>query len=168
LLAIMVGIVALKWAGTTLGALVPLFGVYALGDGFFAVLTALRAAARGRWWWTLLLEGVVGVGASALALTWPGMTLLVLLYVIATWAILIGVLDLVAAVEMRREVSEERLLTIGGLLSVAFGVLFVAFPIVTPPTFAQVIGAYALVFGAARLALGFSVRARARRSLLIA
>lgn len=168
MLAMAFGGLALVWPAIALGALVLVFGAYALIDGIVAAVAAIRAAPPRGVRWPLLFEGVVGIGAGALTVTWPEITALVLVYLIAAWAILTGVFELAAAVELRRDAPDEWLLAIGGVLSIAFGVLLAAFPEVGQIVIALLVGTYALVFGAALLILSVSVRARARRSLLVA
>jgi uncharacterized membrane protein HdeD (DUF308 family) len=121
--ALLFGIVAFIWPGITL---VVLWGGYALVDGIFALVYAFRAAGERRW--LLVLQGVVGVAAGLATLLWPGTTALVLLYVIAAWALVIGVLFMVAAIRLRQEIQGEWLLGLAGLVSVIFGVLLVLSP----------------------------------------
>src|SRR5512135_3344344 len=83
LAALVFGIVALIWPAITLLVLVTLFGVYALWDGIFAIVGAIRAAEHHRQWWLLLVEGIVGIIAGLIALFLPGVTALSLVYIIA-------------------------------------------------------------------------------------
>jgi uncharacterized membrane protein HdeD (DUF308 family) len=152
--AVIFGILALVWPGITLGALVLLFGAYALVDGVFALWTAATGgpAASGRRPW-LVLEGVAGVAAGILTFVWPGITALALLAVIAAWAFVTGVLEIVAAVRLRREIEGEWLLVLSGVLSVVFGILLIIDPAAGALAVTWLIGAYAIVFGAILLGL---------------
>ena len=97
LAAIVFGVLAFVWPGITLWALVLLFGAYMLVDGVFAIVAAVRAAGREARWWLLLIEGVLGVLAGLVAFFWPGLTALALLYFVAAWAIVTGILEIVGA-----------------------------------------------------------------------
>jgi uncharacterized membrane protein HdeD (DUF308 family) len=161
LVAVLFGILAFVWPGLTLAALVFLFGAYALVDGILGVVAALRGDAQHRL--AMLLEGVVGILAGLAAFAWPGLTALVLLYIIAFWAILTGVLEIVAAVRLRRVIQNEWSLLIGGALSVLFGVMLVVAPGAGALAVVWIIAAYAVVFGIALLALAWRLRGHAQR-----
>jgi uncharacterized membrane protein HdeD (DUF308 family) len=157
-LAVLFGLVALIWPGITLGALVLLFGAYALVDGIFAFVAAFRAADRRRQWWPFVLEGLVGVAAGVIAVVWPGLTAVALVYLIAAWAVVTGVFEIVAAVRLRRAITNEWLLGLGGALSVLVGLALLVFPGAGALALVWLIGAYALAFGVLLIALGFRLR----------
>ena len=161
LVAVLFGILAFVWPGLTLAALVFLFGAYALVDGILGVVAALRGEAHHRL--AMLLEGIVGILAGLAAFAWPGLTALVLLYIIAFWAILTGVLEIVAAVRLRRAIQNEWGLLIGGALSVLFGLVLVVAPGAGALAVVWIIAAYAVVFGIALLALAWRLRGHAQR-----
>jgi uncharacterized membrane protein HdeD (DUF308 family) len=154
---ILFGIITFVWPGISLAALVFLFGAYAFADGVLAIVTAVRRRGADRWW-LLVLQGIVGIGAGVVTLFWPGITALALLAVIAAWALMGGALQVAAAIRLRKVISGEWLLALGGLLSIALGVLLLLFP--GPGALALVlwIGAYAFVFGILLLVLGFRLR----------
>jgi uncharacterized membrane protein HdeD (DUF308 family)/sporulation protein YlmC with PRC-barrel domain len=157
--AILFGILAFAWPGITLFVLVLFFGAYMLVDGIFAIVAAVRAAGREARWWLLLIEGVLGVLAGLVAAFWPGLTALALLYFIAAWAIVTGILEIAAAVRLRREIAGEWALGLSGLLSLLFGVLLVVIP--APAgilSLLWLIGVYAIAFGVVLLVLAFRVR----------
>ena len=158
LVAILVGIVAIVWPGITFGALVLLFGAYALVDGVFALIGAFRASRAHERWGALVLEGIAGIAAAAITILWPGITAVALVYVIAAWAVITGVLEIAAAVRLRRFVAREWLLILSGVASILFGVLAAALPLVGAFAIAVGIGIYALVFGTLLIALGFRLR----------
>lgn len=155
---VLFGVVALVMPGVTLAALTLLFGAYALIDGIISLIAAFRAGRLHRPWWAFLLEGIVGIVAAAATFTWPAITLLVLLYLMAAWAVITGIFEIVAAVELRRVVSREWLLILAGAISIAFGVLLFAQPGTGAIVIAWWIGAYALIFGVLILALSFRLR----------
>jgi uncharacterized membrane protein HdeD (DUF308 family) len=163
LLGIALGIFLFARPGAALVALVYVFGVYALLDGVFSVVAALRGARGDRSWWTLLLGGLAGilVGIGAFAL--PALAALVLLYVIAFWAVVTGVLEVAAAVRLREQIDNEWLLGLSGVLTVLFGVLIMIAPAAGALAVVLLIGAYTFLSGLVLLALGFRLRAEARR-----
>ncbi len=155
-LAIALGLAAFVWPALTLGALVLLFGVYAIADGVMALVGALWH--RSRDWWLLLAEAGIGIAAGVAAFVWPGLTALILVYLIAAWAIGTGLAELAAAWRLRREIANEWMLAIAGLLSVAFGVVLVARPGAGALAVVWLIGAYAVAFGISLLALALRFR----------
>jgi uncharacterized membrane protein HdeD (DUF308 family) len=157
--AVLFGVVALIWPGITLAVLVLLWGAYALVDGVFALGTAIfgGASAEGRRFW-LVLEGVAGVAAGVITFIWPGITTVVLLALIAVWALLTGVMEIVVAIRLRREISGEWLLALSGVLSVVFGVALLVRPREGAVAVTWLIGIYALIFGAVLVALGLALR----------
>ncbi len=165
LAAILLGIMALMWPGIAFTAIVLLFGAYALVDGVASIAGAVRARAQPRWW-VLLLEGLVGVAAAAVTFFWPGITALALVFVIAAWAVATGILEIVAALRLRREIRGEWLLLLGGILSVVLGVLFFAAPAAGALAIALWLGIYALLFGITEVALAFKLRAMRERPLV--
>lgn len=158
LIAVLFGVVAIVWPGITLGALVLLFGAFALVDGVFTVIAAIRRVGEYARWWMLLIEGLVGIGAGIIAIVWPGLTTLALLYIIAFWAILTGAFEIIAAIRLRKEIEGELLLGLGGLLSIIFGIVLIAFPISGALAVVWLIGIYAIIFGVFLIGLGLRLR----------
>jgi uncharacterized membrane protein HdeD (DUF308 family) len=163
LLAVLFGILAIAWPGIALGALVLLFGAYALVDGVLSIAAAVVGRTSGMPWWALLLEGVLGIATGIVTFAWPGITGIVLLYLIAAWAIFTGILEIVAAIQLRKEIQGEWLLALSGVLSVVFGLLLVARPGAGAVAVAWLIGAYAIVFGVLLMTLGFRLRSLTKR-----
>jgi uncharacterized membrane protein HdeD (DUF308 family) len=158
LVAVLFGIAAFVWPGITLWALVAIFGAYALVDGIFAVIEAFRRDVVGERWWALLFEGFVGIAIGILTFTWPRLTAMGLLYLIAFWAIVTGVFEVITAIRLRHEIRGEWMMGLIGVLSVAFGFLLVAFPLAGALSVILIIGAYAFATGALMIALGFKLR----------
>ena len=156
--AIIFGILAFVLPGITLAALVLLFGAYALVDGVFSLVAAIRGRGGDAPWWALAIEGVAGVAAGLITFFLPGLTALILLYVIAAWALVTGVLEIVAAVRLRKTITNEWWLAGSGVLSVAFGVFLALFPGAGALALVLWVGAYAIVFGALLVALAFRLR----------
>lgn len=153
--AVLFGVAALAWPGITVFVLVTLFGAYALVDGVIALGQAIGGGTRtvGRRGW-LVLEGVVDVIAGIVTFMWPGITALALLFLIAAWAAVTGVLEIVAAIRLRKEIHGEWLLALTGGLSVLFAALLVISPSAGAIAVTWLIGVYAIIFGVALLALG--------------
>jgi len=107
MVAIIFGLIAFFVPGVTLYALTLIFGAYALIDGVVSLIAAARSAWHGEHWWALLFEGIVGLGAGAAVLIWPLLTLVVLVYLIAAWAVITGIFEIAAAVRLRHHVAGE-------------------------------------------------------------
>jgi uncharacterized membrane protein HdeD (DUF308 family) len=158
LLAVLFGLLAFALPGLTLTALVILFGAYALVDGIFALITAVRAAEAHERWWLLVLEGLAGVAAGLITFMWPGITAFVLLVLIGWWAIITGIFEIAAAVRLRKEIRGEWALALGGVASVIFGLVLLFRPGVGALAVIWLIGTYAVVFGLLLLLLAFRLR----------
>ena len=150
----------LTWAqpGVSLAALVLVFGIYVLADGLLGVWSAIAKRRDNRHWWLLLLWGLVGIVVGVMTFIMPGITGLVLLMYIAAWAMITGVLQIVAAIRLRKEIKGEWLLILSGLVSVAFGVLLFLQPGAGALAVAWIIAAYAFIFGVLMVLLAFKVR----------
>lgn len=150
----------LTWAqpGVSLAALVLVFGIYVLADGLLGVWSAIAKRRDNRHWWLLLLWGLVGIVVGVMTFIMPGITGLVLLMYIAAWAVITGVLQIVAAIRLRKEIKGEWLLILSGLVSVAFGVLLLLQPGAGALAVAWIIAAYAFIFGVLMVLLAFKVR----------
>lgn len=162
LIAIVFGILALIWPALTLLTLIYLFGAYVLVDGIFAVITGIRSYGENERWWAALLEGIAGIIIGILTFLWPEVTGLVLLYFIAAWAVVTGIFEIVAAIQMRRAITGEWLMILSGILSVVFGVALVIFPGPGALALTWLIGAYAIVFGILFIILAFRLRGMRR------
>jgi uncharacterized membrane protein HdeD (DUF308 family) len=158
LVAVLFGIGAFMWPGITLWALVALFGAYALINGIFAVIEAFRRDVNRERWWALLFEGVVSILIGVVTFTWPGLTAMGLLYLIAFWAIVTGVFEIITAIRLRHEIRGEWMMALIAILSMAFGFLLVAFPATGALSVILIIGAFAFATGALMIALAFKLR----------
>ena len=152
------GILTWIQPGISLAALVVLFGAYSLMDGILGVWTAVAGRKEHEHWWVLLLGGLLGIGVGVLTFCAPGVTALALLFYIAIWAIATGVLQIVAAIRLRKEMEGEWMLILGGLASVTFGVILMASPGAGALGVLWLIGTYAVVFGALLVMLALKVR----------
>jgi len=158
LAAILFGIFAFVMPGPSLLGLVFAWGAYALTDGVFELVLAARRGSRGLRWGGYVFEGLVSIGAGVLAFVWPGITAIVLAMMIGAWALLTGVAEIIAAIELRQVVNGEWLLALSGLASIVFGVLVFARPMAGALSMVWIVGGYAIAFGALLVALAFRVR----------
>jgi uncharacterized membrane protein HdeD (DUF308 family) len=158
-IAVVFGVVALIWPDITVRVLVLLFGFYALLDGLLALAALLvggNLVSERRGW--LIVEGIAGIAAGVIAFLWPEITALVLLYLIAAWAIATGVLEVAVAIWLRRELRGEWLLALAGIVSVVFGVFLIVRPSEGAIAVVWLIGIFAILFGAALIGLGLRLR----------
>ena len=158
-LAILFGLAALLRPGIALEALILLFGAYALVDGVFSIVGVFGGTRSGTPRWFLLIEGVASILAGLIAFFLPGLTAILLLYLIAAWAIVTGISEIVMAIRLRKEIAGEWALIVGGAFSVLFGVILaVVGPVVGLISLLWLIGFYAVAFGILMLITAFSVR----------
>lgn len=156
--AVVFGLTALLIPRLTLLFLVILFGVYLLLDGILAVITGIRNRRHTAQWWVLLLEGLLGLGFGIAVLIWPNLSVLVLVYLAAAWAILTGILELITAIGLRKELLNEWMLGLTGILSLVLGVILFLQPASGIVAVSWLIGLYALLFGALLIILSFKLR----------
>jgi uncharacterized membrane protein HdeD (DUF308 family) len=162
--AVIFGVLTFIWPGVSLFALVLLFGAYAIVNGVIDLVLAARKPAGEQRWGSLVFEGIASIVAGVLTLILPGITALALLVVIAVWAIVTGIAQVIAAVRLRKQIRGEWLLALAGVLSIAFGALLVLFPGAGALAVVLWIGAYAIVLGALLIALGVRLRSWGRSS----
>jgi uncharacterized membrane protein HdeD (DUF308 family) len=159
-LGITFGILALIFPGPTILSLVLLFSAYMLVDGIFGIISAVRAIRRKEDRWGLLIfEGLLNIAVGIAAFLWPGLTVVAFVWLIAAWAIVSG--GLMTAAGSRLNIDHGRWwLVLGGLLSLAYGVLLIITPLIGAIVLTWWLGAYALVFGVALVVFSFKLRAR--------
>ena len=157
--AIAFGVLAFLWPGITLLVLVTLFAAYMLIDGV-ALLVSLRRAEPATAGHRLAvgLMGILGVAVGIATIFWPGITALALLYLVAFWAITLGLTQVIAAIRLRREISGELWFVVGGLLTVVFGVFILLFSGTGLLSLVWIVGAWAIVFGITNLILAWRLR----------
>lgn len=156
-LAVLFGILCFVWPAVSVVVLVFLFGAYAFIDGAMAIGAALSPADKGRAG-SLVVLGILGLIAGIVAFLWPGITAVALLFLIGAWAIVKGVVEIVGAIRLRKEIQGEWLAALAGVFSIVFGAILLANPGVGAVALIWLIGAYAIVFGITMLVLGFKLR----------
>lgn len=156
--AVLFGLGAFFWPGITLAVLVLLYGAYLFADGIMAVVWALMGRRAGPFPWGVFLAGLVSIVGGLVTFFMPGLTALVLLYLIAGWAIVRGVFEIIAAFHLRRELTNEWLLALNGVLSVLFGILLIAAPGAGALAVLWMIGTFAVIVGVLMIVLGFRLK----------
>jgi uncharacterized membrane protein HdeD (DUF308 family) len=159
-LGVIFGILALIFPGPTILSLVLLFSAYMLVDGIFGIISAARAIRRKEDRWGLLIfEGLLDIATGVVAFLWPGLTVVAFVWLIAAWAIISG--GLMTAAGFRLNIEHGRWwLVLGGLLSLAYGVLLIITPLIGAVVLTWWLGAYALVFGVALVIFSLKLRSR--------
>jgi uncharacterized membrane protein HdeD (DUF308 family) len=155
--ALAFGILAFVWPGMTLVTLILFYGAFAFVDGIFALVAAITAGAPAPRWW-LAIVGLLGIAAGLATWLYPGLTALVLLYFIAVWAVVTGVMQIAGAIQVRKAIDNEWFLIGVGVLSVLFGVLLILQPGTGALAVLFTIGSFAVLYG--MLMIAFALRLR--------
>jgi uncharacterized membrane protein HdeD (DUF308 family) len=157
ILAVIVGVIAIAWPGVTVLALVILFAIYAFIDAGLQASRAFGSAAAGPVFGHLLLA-LVGIAAGLVALVWPDITALALTLVVAIWAYFAGFLEIWAAFQDDEKAGMRTMFIVGGLLSIAFGVVLSARPDIGAVTLALLYGLFSLAIGLMQIVVGVDAR----------
>jgi uncharacterized membrane protein HdeD (DUF308 family) len=160
LAAIIFGLLAVFAPGAAFISLVFIFGVYALLDGVLELSFATRSASDARGW--VIGRGLISIIAGVVAIARPDMGAIALLYVIAAWAIVSGVLEIASAIRLRKMIRHEWLLALEGVLSIAFGIALIISPLAGAIVIGLWVGAFALVFGGMLIGTAFRLRSYLR------
>lgn len=157
--AILFGIAALSYPGLTLLLLAVFFGAYVLVDG----ATLLVQAFGNKNWLLYGLGGLISIAAGLFAITRPGITALVLVFVIGIWAVARGVVEIVTAIQLRKEIKGEFFLILAGVVSIIFGLFLTVRPGAGALAVAWIIAFYAIIAGVLSMALGAKLRGIKKR-----
>lgn len=152
--SVLVGMAAFVWPAITAVALVLLFAAWMIIEGGSSLVAALRDGEKGREALLLGVEGLIGIAAGVVAFAWPAPTLVVLALLAGAWAIATGLLEIAAAVRLRRQISGELLLAAAGAASIVAGIVLVAFPVPGIVALTLLLAAYAVVSGVFLIGLG--------------
>ncbi len=152
-----VWVAAIIFPGITLSALAILLGAYFFVEGAIAIVAAIRHR-KEKGYGILLLEGIGGLVIGTLAFVWTEVTAMALVFFVAAWALVTGIMEIVTAVQLRKAIKREWLLALSGVLSVALGIIVLAFPAAGALGIMWMIGAYAVGFGSLLIALGVKAR----------
>lgn len=156
--AVIFGILAFVWPGLSLLTLVILFGIYALLDGFFALIAAVLGRHKSTPLWWLILVGLISVAAGIITFAYPQKTALILVIFIGSWALVRGIFEIIGAIRLRNEIQNEWLLIALGMLSVIFGAAILVNPGAGALALVWLIGAYAIAFGLPMIWFAFRLR----------
>jgi len=162
-LGVVFGLIALFMPGITMLSLVLVFAAYAIADGIFAVVGAVRAAQKKERWGPLAFEGIIDILAGIAAVAMPGITVVVFVALVAAWAVISGALMLAGGLKLDSDHGRTWLI-VGGVASLVYGALLIIAPMIGALVLTWWIGAYAIVFGAALLAFAFKLRTRLKAS----
>ena len=157
-LAVIFGVAAFVWPGLTFEVLVLLFGAYAFIDGVIMFSFGLMAAGDKQQWWPMVLGGIIGIAVGVLTFAQPAAMALALVYVVGAWAIVTGLLEIVAAIRLRDVISNEWLMGVSAGLSILFGALVLYQPNAGALTLVWLFGLYAILAGVSQISLGLRVR----------
>jgi uncharacterized membrane protein HdeD (DUF308 family) len=159
--AVLFGLLTFLMPGLTLLVLISLIGGYCLINGVLTLVAAFRRGRNQPRWWSLAVEGVANLLTGLIILAWPGLTSLALLYVVAAWAIVTGMMQIGTGIRLRKQLTNEWVLIVGGLLSIGLGLLFLFVPVAGALVMAWWVGSYAFAFGILLGVLAFRLRRRA-------
>ena len=160
ILALTFGIVTLAAPKLSLLAIVFTFSAYAGIDGVLTLISAFGNRKGSTPWWMLALHGIAGIAIAVFTVVYPGITVVALMYLIAAWSIISGVLSIVAAIRLRELIHNEWLLGLTGVLAIGLGIVVAMYPVQGTLAFVLWLGVYALLSGA--LLIGLSMRLRHR------
>ncbi len=158
LVAVTFGVLAFLAPAWGIAVLVALFGVWALVDGVTGLVGGIRSRGRDRSWWLSILEGIVGIVAGVFAFLFPVQAAAALIFIIAAWAIVTGVFEIVAAIRLREQIKGEFWLGLAGVASILYGVVIYLFPAAGALSIVWLIGSFAIAFGVFLLILGWRLR----------
>lgn len=157
-LAIIFAILAIFWTGLTLEILVVLFAIYAIGEGLFAIFSSIDASKHHEKWGWFVLEGVLGVIAGILILSWPGISVVIFVYLIALWALITGLAEILIGATAAINPTAKSMMIIVGVLSLILGVVMLVYPGITVAIMVWLIGLYALIAGIAMIVFSFQIK----------
>jgi uncharacterized membrane protein HdeD (DUF308 family) len=158
ILALVFGVVALFFPQAAFLSLVLVFGAFALVDGIFALISAFTGGAKSENWWWLILEGIFGILIGVLTIIQPAAMAAAWIIIIAVWAIVTGVFEIITAIRLRKAITGEWALILGGVISVLFGLLAAFYPASGAFAVGFMLGIYAIVFGAMFIWLALNLR----------
>jgi uncharacterized membrane protein HdeD (DUF308 family) len=156
-LGILFGVMLIVFPGIGLTAIILLFAVWALVGGASSLIGAWRSRSQ-REWWVGLFEGLAGLAAGVVAILLPAAAALALLFIVAGWAIVTGILQIWMAIRLRDQISGEVWMGLSGLISILFGLLLVIFPGTGILSALVLVGIFSILMGLPMVLLGWRLR----------
>jgi uncharacterized membrane protein HdeD (DUF308 family) len=156
--AIVFGVLAFVWPGLTLVTLVLFYGAFALVDGVIALIAAFTGGAKPVPTWWLVVVGLLGIAAGIVTFAMPGITAILLILFMGVWALVHGIFEIIGAIQLRREIDNEWMLILSGVVSVLFGLIVLIAPGAGALGLIWAIAAYSIVFGISFVALALRLR----------
>ncbi len=158
LIAILFGLMLIMSPVVSLLTLTILFGILAFADAIVGMIHGVGGGGHGKSWWEMILLGLVGLAAGLIAIFWPQITALALVYIIAWWAIFRGIFEIVAAIRLRKVIEGEWFMLLSGIVAIAFGVLVFFSPLVGAISIMLVLGWYMIWLGILSISFAFQLR----------
>lgn len=158
IIALVFALLAIFWTDLTLEILVVLFAIYAIGEGVFAIAASIQASKKHEQWGVFLLEGVLGIIAGVFILTWPGISIMIFVYLIALWALLTGLAEILIGASVELSPTARSMIVIVGVLSLILGVVMLAYPAATIIVLIWLLGIYALIAGIAMIVFSVELK----------
>ena len=156
--SIVFGVLAFAWPGLTLVTLVLFYGAFALVDGVIALVAAFSGGAKPAPTWWLVVVGLLGIAAGIATFLMPGITALLLIIFMGAWALVHGIFEIVGAIQLRKEIDNEWMLILSGIVSVLFGLIVLIAPGAGALRLIWAIAAYSIVFGITFIALALRLK----------
>lgn len=156
--SIVFGVLAFVWPGLTLVTLVLFYGAFALVDGVIALVAAFSGGAKPAPTWWLVVVGLLGIAAGIATFLMPGITALLLIIFMGAWALVHGIFEIVGAIQLRKEIDNEWMLILSGIVSVLFGLIVLIAPGAGALGLIWAIAAYSIVFGITFIALALRLK----------
>lgn len=158
LLALVFAGFTLAWPGLSLDVLITFFGVFTLISGFTAIGAAVQTWNRQSKPWALLLNGIISILAGLIAIFRPFLALEAIIYVVGAWAIIMGITEIMLAIELRKQIANEWMLILGGVISILFGLSLLIFPFGGLLAAVWLIATFAIIYGIVLIALAVRLR----------
>lgn len=158
LAAIGLGTLAVLWPGTTMLSLLFVFGAFTVADGLTALWLGFSAPRDGRVWWEMVAVGAVAILFGLAVALLPGLTAVFFVYLIGFFAILRGVTEIAAAIQLRHVIDDEWMLILSGAVSILFGFMLIVRPGEGAIAMVLLIGAFMIAAGAMTVALALRLR----------
>jgi uncharacterized membrane protein HdeD (DUF308 family) len=156
--SVLFGLVALIWPGKTLLIVIAFFGVFILAESVVAIIVTIARRKEYERWWIGLIGGLFGLVIGGITVFRPIAATVFLLYLVAAWALITGVLAIVAAIRLRKTIQNEWYLILSGIVAIIFSLFVFVRPVAAAVVMMWIISAFALVFGGLLIFLAFRVR----------